>query len=136
MDTNKKFFAQMLKKLSPLRERLKKHPEKVLGFLLLVLLFALAINLAQYKYFLSKEEKERRDFLVAREDTMDRLEYRNKMSLKRERLRPELRRTIQSLQSYLTKEKEGELTQVDSLEMDRLYTQYKTLLHAYQSDSL
>lgn len=136
MDTNKKFFAKVLKKLAPLRERLKKHPEKVLGFLLLVLLLALVLNLAQYKYFPSKEEKLRRDFLEAREDTKHRIVYRKKIRLKREKLRPELSQTIRSLESYLAKEKKGELTKVDSLEMDRLYTQYQTLMYAYQSDSL
>lgn len=137
MATNK-FVAKILEKLSPLFERLKRNPEKVFRVFLLVLLIALVFNLLQYRYFPSWEKNESRD--LSKPGLLgyptDPLGDPVKLRLKRDQIRPELRGVIRSLQSYLDKSKIEELTQADSLEMKRLYTQYKTLMHAYESDSL
>lgn len=138
MLTNNKFLAQILKKLSPLSERLKRNPDKVFRVFLLVLLVALVFNLLQYRYFPNWGEEERRG--LSKPELLgypsDPVGDHVKLRFKRDRIRPELSKTIRSLQSYLDKAKIEELTQADSLEMKRLYTQYKTLMHAYESDSL
>ena len=137
MATNK-FVAKILEKLSPVHEKLKENPQKVLHVFLLVLLVALVFNLLQYRYFPNWGEEERRgrskpELLGYPSDPVG---DHVKLRFKRDRIRPELSKTIRSLQSYLDKAKIEELTQADSLEMKRLYTQYKTLMHAYESDSL
>lgn len=137
MATNK-FVAKILEKLSPRHEKLKENPQKVLHVFLLVLLVALVFNLLQYRYFPNWGEEERRG--LSKPELLgypsDPVGDHVKLRFKRDRIRPELSKTIRSLQSYLDKAKIEELTQADSLEMKRLYTQYKILMHAYESDSL
>ena len=138
MATNNKIIAKLLEKLSPLYERLKRHPKKVLRVFVLVLLIALVFNLLQYRYFPNGGDGESRD--LSKPGVLgypsNPIGNQAKLRFKRDRIRPELRETIRSLQSYLDKSKIEELTASDSLEMNRLYNQYKTLMHAYESDSL